>query len=435
MTIDTKNAKDIWAAALGQIQLCVNKNSFDTWFKETQGITVGNGIFTIGVANSFILENLQKHQQVLSESVLSQILKENVHAKFVLKSATNVMSVAVKTKDDEFTFERFIVGEQNRQAVATALSIASHPGQSYNPFIIYGKVGLGKTHLLHAIDHMAKQEGYKTVFVTSERFTNEFVAALRDKKTEEFNQKYRSVDILLIDDIQFIGGKTQTEDNFFHTFNELRSSGKQLVITSNCHPRDIAEVDARLRSRFEWGLSVEIMPPDEKNRANIIRALLIDNNLSVDEEVVSYLSAKPATSVRELIGSFNKVTAHCRLKRCPLNINNAKTALGETIKARIYDTTGQNSDSIRILQIIAEISGVSIEDIQSSKRNKNISFARRCAVYFLKTTLNISLADIGKIMGGKSPSSISQNLEKTNQEIQNNIYTKRKITEIRNKII
>jgi len=433
MMLDTKNAKDIWVAALGQIQLCVNKNSFDTWFKETQGIAIGSGIFTVGTENSFILENLQKHQQTLSENILCQILKENVRVKFVLKSAVKTTPVS-DTKDYEFTFERFIVGEHNRQAVATALSIASRPGQSYNPFIIYGKVGLGKTHLLHAIDRLAGQEGYKTAFVTSERFTNEFVAAVRDKKTEEFNQKYRSVDILLIDDIQFISGKTQTEDNFFHTFNELRSSGKQLVITSNCHPRDIADVDARLRSRFEWGLSVEITPPDEKNRANIVRALLIDNNLPIDEELVDYLAAKPAGSVRELIGSFNKITAHCRLKRCPINANSAKTALGETEKEKTR-VSRQNSDSICILQTITEILDVSTEDMQSSKRDKKTSFARRCAVYFLKTTLNMSITEIGRIMGSKSPSSISQNLEKINQEIQNDIYTKRKITEIRNKII
>lgn len=434
MINENLNTIDIWKAALGQIQLCVNKSSFETWFKDTRGTAYTDNCFTVIVDNSFIQENLQKTQTTFCENVLSELLGHPTKVKFVLaveNAASSFPAVSSRSvrKECEFTFERFIVGEQNRLAVATALSVARHPGQSYNPLVIYGKVGLGKTHLLRAIGYLAEEEGFKAVFVSSEQFTNEFVSALRDKKTDHFNQKYRSADLLLIDDIQFIRGKTQTEECFFHIFNELRSGGKQLVISSNCHPRDIPEVDARLRSRFEWGMSIEVCLPDEKNRRGIVRALLLDQHLKAEEGFIEFLSRQKIESVRELIGSFNKAIAYCRLKRLAINTENAQRALGVKI-----NQSRATLNIERVLQAVSAVFEVNREDILGDKRDKNTAMARRTVVYFLKTLLNLSLVDIGAALGGKSISAISQNYCKITEDLQNNIFTKRKINEVQEKL-
>jgi len=428
MTEQVIEAESLWKSALGQIQLSVNKNSFETWFKNTKAVALNDDCLSISTDNSFIQENLRRNQTTLCENVLSSLRGRPTQVKFVLPTESVVPTPPNKhsQKNPEFTFASLVVGEHNRLAVSTALSVARHPGQGYNPLVIYGKVGLGKTHLLKAIGNLAEEGKHKAIFISSEQFTNEFVAALKDRKTDAFHQKYRSTDLLLIDDIQFISGKTQTEECFFHTFNELRNGGKQLVISSNCHPRDIPEVDARLRSRFEWGISVEISLPNQKNRQDIVHSLLLDRQTKAEESFVEFLASLEVDSVRELIGNYNKAIAFCRLKRIPLSAESAREALN--LKSKPLPIS---LDTQRILAAVCSAFAVSIEEIKSGSHQKNITMARRVAVYLLKQLLNMSLSDISVALDGKSVSALSQNYNRVRQDLENDLFTKRKISEIK----
>jgi chromosomal replication initiator protein len=315
---------------------------------------------------------------------------------------------------------------------ATSLDIAQEPGQSYNPLFIYGGVGLGKTHLMQAIGHLARANNHNVLYVSSEQFTNDFITAVRDKQTDAFRKKYRSINLLLIDDIHFIAGKAGTEECFFHIFNELHNAGRQIVLTSNCPPKAMTQISDRLRSRFEWGLSVEIKPPSLKTRLDILTAKAERANVKIPPKVLECIAQSVKGSVRELEGGLNRVAAYARLTRLEISPETARQALAD-----IADQTPPADNKLQpgsVVRVVAEGFNLSPGDITGRKRDKETALARQVAAYLLKQQNNCSLAEIGLQLGGRSPSTVSHALEKVTKDIENSPYLERKIKGIRKKI-
>jgi chromosomal replication initiator protein len=263
------SAQEIWKAALGELQVQVTRSYYRTWLEKTTGLSYEADQFVVGVPNAFIAEYLNQNQRSLIEKTLIGLTRPDIKLNFRVASARETTASGPTTRPKgkaRYTFDSFVVSHNNRLAYAAALGAAENPGQGYNPLFLYGGVGLGKTHLLHAIYHTARANHFRALYVSAEQFTNEFVSSLRDKSTEAFRGKFRNVDILLIDDIQFISGKEQTEESFFHTFNELHNANRQIVMTSDCPPKSMPRLGARLCSRFEWGLVADIKPPDFDTR-------------------------------------------------------------------------------------------------------------------------------------------------------------------------
>jgi len=331
-----RSAQEIWEAALGELQLQVNKPNYQTWFKGAKGLTYHGNQFVIGAPNAFIAEYLEKNQRSLIEKTLIGLTGSNINVTFKVNSAPRTVSpdqenlatgIEKAMFNAKYTFDLFIVGGCNRLAYAAALEAAQNPGQSYNPLFIYGGAGLGKTHLLQAIGHMAQSKKIKALYVSGEQFTNDFVKAIREQKTDEFRNKYRSVDILMIDDIQFIGGKEQTEESFFHTFNELHNSNRQIVITSDRPPKSMPLLEDRFRSRFEWGLIVDIQPPDLETRLAILQVKAEQAATKIPPDVIEFIAQQIKKNMRELEGGLNRVIAYAQLLRAKITTELAAKAL------------------------------------------------------------------------------------------------------------
>lgn len=264
-----RSAQEIWETALGELQIEVSRVNFQTWFKKTSGLSFQDGQFTIGAPSTFVAEYLEKNQRSLIERVLAGILRSDVSLEFRVagdNSKSARVDDALPLFNPRYTFETFVAGSSNNLARAAAEKVAESPGQNFNPLFIYGGPGLGKTHLLHAIGNDTSHRDFRVLFVSAEQYTNEMVTAIREKTTDEFRRRYRGLDILLVDDIQFFNGKEQTEENFFHTFNDLHGNGRQIVVTSDRPPRALPAIQERLRSRLEWGLVADLQPPDFDTR-------------------------------------------------------------------------------------------------------------------------------------------------------------------------
>lgn len=315
--------------------------------------------------------------------------------------------------NSQYTFDTYIVGAGNNFAYAACMAVADAPGNSYNPLFLYGGVGLGKTHLLHAIAHAVAPRGFRTLYVTSETFTNEIINAIRYRTTEEFRAKYRSVDVLLIDDVQFIAGKESTEEEFFHTFNALHESHKQIVICSDRPPKEI-DLEERLRSRFEWGLIADIQPPDLETRLAILRAKAEVICPDIDEEVLNYLGERLQTNVRQLEGILNRVAAYAKMQQVPLTIDIAKQAMasiGPVDKQRKRVTFDE------ILLAVSNYYHISIDDLRGKQRDKHIVMPRQIAMWLMRTDTEAPLVDVGNALGGRDHSTILHGCDKIEREL------------------
>ncbi|MBA3825556.1 MAG: chromosomal replication initiator protein DnaA, partial [Ktedonobacterales bacterium] len=315
--------------------------------------------------------------------------------------------------NDRYTFDTFIVGSSNKFAYAACMAVAEHPGEAYNPLFLYGGVGLGKTHLMHAIAHAVAPAGSRTLYVTSETFTNEIVNAIRYRTTEEFRAKYRSVDVLLVDDVQFIAGKGSTEEEFFHTFNTLHESRKQIVMCSDRPPKEI-DLEERLRSRFEWGLIADVQAPDLETRLAILRAKADESNRVVDDAVLTYLAERVQNNVRALEGMLTRVVALADLQHAPLTVELAKQALvsisqAEKPKRRV--SVGE------VLEAVSIYYHVSIEDLRGKQRDKHIVMPRQVAMWLMRADTEASLMEIGQSLGGRDHSTILHGCDKIEQEL------------------
>lgn len=330
-----------------------------------------------------------------------------------------------------YTFKTFIVGSANQLAHAASQAVAEAPGQAYNPLFLYGGVGLGKTHLLHAIGHVAVERNMSVLYVSSETFTNEIVNAIRYRTTEEFRAKYRSADLLLVDDIQFIAGKDSTEEEFFHTFNSLYESNRQIVICSDRPPKAIVSLEERLRSRFEWGLIADIQPPNLETRVAILSAKSDMMHRQVPDEVILFLATRIHSNIRELEGSLNRLLAYSQLQGMPLTIDTAKAAL-----ASLATDGRQRRVSVAdVLEAVAEHYRVSADDLRGKQRDKHIVVPRQVAMYLMRQETEASLMEIGQALGGRDHSTVLHGYEKINREVNENSTLRKEVLAIRQQLV
>lgn len=330
-----------------------------------------------------------------------------------------------------YTFSTFIVGSANQLAHAASLAVAEAPGQAYNPLFLYGGVGLGKTHLLHAIGHTAVERNMSVLYVSSETFTNEIVNAIRYRTTEEFRAKYRSADLLLVDDIQFIAGKDSTEEEFFHTFNSLYESNRQIVICSDRPPKAIVSLEERLRSRFEWGLIADIQPPDLETRVAILSAKADMMQRKVPDEVISFLASRIHSNIRELEGSLNRLLAFSQLQGMPLTIDTAKAALSSLAT----DGRQRRVSVADVLEAVAEHYRISLEDLCGKQRDKHIVVPRQVAMYLMRQETEASLMEIGQALGGRDHSTVLHGCDKINREVNENSALRKEVLAIRQQLV
>ena len=341
---------------------------------------------------------------VVKDQIQEEQLKANqlIQNNQLMVSQTTLQEAGLNPK---YTFDTFVVGANNSLAHAASLAVAESPGEIYNPLFIYGGVGLGKTHLMHSIANfiLKNNPNTKIMYVTSEKFTNELIDAIRNKNnysTTEFREKYRSIDVLLIDDIQFIIGKESTQEEFFHTFNELHEAKKQIVISSDKHPREIATLEERLRSRFEWGITADIQPPDYETKMAILKKRAELERLDINQEVMQYVATNINSNIRELEGALNKIYVFANLEKKPVTLELAENALKDTIECQ-KEITPQ-----LIMDVVAEHYNISVSDIISKKKNKEIANPRQICMYLSRKYTDYSLQNIGKIMGNRDHTTV-----------------------------
>ena len=443
--MEARSAQEIWETALGELQIQVNKTNYRTWLGKTAGLSYQGNQFVVGVPNTFVAEYLDKNQRSLIEKTLIGLTRRDVKVIFSIDAKQQNSSGGYRAQEEippttqvsllklnqKYTFDSFVVASCNRLAHAGALGVAENPGHSYNPLFIYGGVGLGKTHLLHAIGHMALASNTQVLYVSGEQFTNEFINAIRERKTEEFRNKYRSADMLLIDDIHFISGKEQTQECFFHTFNELHNANRQIVITSDHPPKSMPLLEERLRSRFEWGLIVDIEPPDFETRLAILQAKTEQAGVNITPDVLEFIAQRIQQNIRELEGSLNRVIAYARLLRALLTPELAAQALEDLA------TKAPKSASLTpalVIEAVANSFQLPALDLKSQKRDKETALARQVVMYLLRQESNYSLAQIGQELGGRNPSTVSHACEKIANDINASPHLRRRISDIHQKI-
>lgn len=438
--VRTKSAKEIWEIALGDLQVQVSKPNYRTWFSKTVGLSCDDRQFVIGVPNTFAAEYLEKNQLSLIEKALSGLISSDIRIVFQVNGKTQIsVSETLKVEampplqpvytrlNPDYVFDSFVEGSGNRLARAAAASVAQKPGRGYNPLFIHSGPGLGKTHLLHAIGHAALAANINVICCSAEQFTNEFVTALRDRATEEFRNKYRSIGMLLIDDIQFIAGKEQTEESFFHTFNELHNTNRQLVITSDKPPKSMPLLEERLRSRFEWGLIVDIQPPDYETRVAIIRSKSRQRGLTLPLDVLDLIAKGTASNIRILEGSLNRVFAFAKLMNASPTIEIARKALEDVARK---DIIPDGITSSAIIDAVASSFQLSREALAGRARDKDTALARRLAMYILRQETNFSLAQIGEELGHRDAAAVTIACKKITSDLADSPFIKRKLHDI-----
>lgn len=438
-SVRTRTPREIWETALGELQIQISKANYRTWLSKTTGLSYQDNKFVIGVPNTFAAEYLEKNQRSFIEKALVGLTAPDVAVVFQVNGKSPLPgasspSAAMPPAEPSFTrlnpdyvFDSFVEGGGNRMARAAALSVAQNPGRSYNPLFIHSGAGLGKTHLLHAIGQAAAANHINVICTSAEQFTNEFLSALRERTTEEFRNKYRSLGMLLIDDIQFIGGKEQTEESFFHTFNELHNTNRQIVITSDCPPQSMPLLEERLRSRFEWGLIVDIQPPDFETRLAILQSKAKQRNAAVSHDVLELIARDAQPNVRVLEGSLNRVIAYAKLLRVNATVEIALKAL-ENVGAREHSPGDVTPAAI--IRAVADSFQMAGEELAGKKRDKDTALARRLAMYLMRQETNSSLAQIGQALGRRDAASVTAACKLIAGNLEKSPYLKRKVRDI-----
>jgi len=441
--MEIRSAREIWDAALGELQIQVSKSNYRTWLEKTVGLDYQNNQFAISVPNAFIAEYLDRNQRSLIEKTLIHLTSSQdiqisfqVNGKYKYPSNGHSASPAIfesltpgsEQFNPKYDFDSFVVGSGNRLAHAAAQGVAMNPGRIYNPLYIYGGVGLGKTHLLQAIGHVAESKQIQVVCTSAEQFTTEFVSAVRQKKVDDFNFKFRHAGMLLVDDIHFISGKRQTEESFFHTFNSLHNANRQIVITSDLPPKAIPLLDKRLRSRFEWGLVADIQSPDMETRLSILQMKARLKGIKIASDVLEFIAGRGQQNIRELEGLLNRVTAFAQLLNAPANLDLAKHAIVDIGRNEI--STGPAGPSL-VISLVASSFNMSPEVLTGGRRDKETSLARRFAMYLLRQEIGCSLAQTGALLGDREPSSVTNACKKFHAELADNKSLKHRFTEIK----
>ncbi|MDR3642792.1 MAG: chromosomal replication initiator protein DnaA [Candidatus Doudnabacteria bacterium] len=447
------NNQQLWQAILGSMEVSLSRANFNTWFKNTHILERGSDYIIVGVPSTFNRDWIaaKYHQEILK--ALKSLAPEIKEIKYQLgsSSAPSAQKPVQKISSDfpghshkesgpaasqtslnpKYTFETFIIGKNNELAHAASQSIAKNPGTQYNPLFIYGGVGLGKTHLMQAAGHRLVQNNPKTklLYVTSEKFANDYVNAIAQKRVEEFKKEYRGTDALLIDDIQFMAGKEGFQEEFFHTFNELRERGKQIIITSDRPPKEIPAIEQRLISRFEWGMVADIQAPDLETRMAILRTKMEKKGVNLTEDILFYIAENVVTNIRELEGALNRLAVYQQMENRGLVLDQAKTILSSIISSKKRITSAK-----KIAEMVAEFYNVNMEDLIKQSRKKEFVKPRQVAMYLIRKELENSFPSIGDFFGGRDHTTVMHAVEKVDNLIKEKENFKQEVDLIMDKL-
>lgn len=446
---------EIWVRCKDKLKESFNEKVFNVWIKPIMPLEVTDTYYKVAVKNDFFKTMLEENYAQVIEGVLAGIMSKNI--KLIIETMDNGSSgseaaeempavpakreqqqlfnenTSVQQPDEsnlnpKYVFETFVIGNSNRFAHAAAQAVANDPAHAYNPLFLYGGVGLGKTHLMHAIGNRIKQNNpsMKVLYTSSEKFTNEIINSIQNKTTEAFRQKYRNIDCLIIDDIQFLKGKEQTQVEFFHTFNALKDADKQIIISSDRPPREIETLEDRLRSRFDQGLTADIQTPDLETRMAILRTKAASDNIVLPTEVITLLATNIATNIREIEGAYNKIVAYTSLMHMPITVETAQKVLsdmGNDIKTRTITYEG-------IIKVVADHYNVKQDELFNKKRTQNIAFPRQVAMYLCRELADLSYPRIGELFGGRDHTTVIHAYEKISNFKNSNLAFQNELHEI-----
>jgi len=469
------DAKQVWRAALGELQVSLSPANFETWLRDTALVEVDDNRFRISVPNGFAKDWLDSRYRSLISQTLARLVGYSVQVEFFVGQATDTATGAENGSGGDagadrepvgvmgdtapvrpngngsayvrvepgrvggeggasninarYTFANFIVGSANRLAHAASLSVAERPGHAYNPLFLYGGVGLGKTHLMHAIGNQvaAKFPRKRVVYATSEKFTNEFITSIQQGKIDDFRNRYRRIDLLLIDDIQFIADKERTQEEFFHTFNAIHEDGKQIVLSSDRPPKAILTLEERLRSRFEWGLIADLTAPDLETRIAILRAKAEEGAVPITSDVIEFIARKVVSNIRELEGALNRIIAYASMGAMPISIELAQAVLSNVL----YNPKKRQITPERIAKAVSEYYGVGLDALKGQKRDKAIVVPRQIAMFLMREETDVSLLRIGAELGNRDHSTVLHACDKITRESAGNDELRREIAAVR----
>lgn len=426
------NAEQAWQSVLGQLQMEMPRASFDTWVRDTRPVSYQDGTLTIGVRNAYARDWLESRLASTVSRLLVGIMNASVAVNFIVNSndsegtavhdeppplsaqpepvAAYDQPARSSNMNPRYLFEAFVVGSGNRLAHAACLAVAEKPARAYNPLFLYGGVGLGKTHLLHAIGNACHARGLNVLYVSSEEFTNDMINAIRTHTNQAFREKYRSADVLLVDDIQFIAGKESTQEEFFHTFNTLHGQDKQIIVSSDRPPKSLVTLDERLRSRFEWGLTADIQPPDLETRLAILRSKAERSGRQVPHDILEGIARRVQSNIRELEGALNRILAFADLSGTPLTPQLVDVALVDLLPQR------RNISPQKILEAVATYEGIAVDDLIGQNRSAKIAVPRQIAMYLLREINDISFPQIGELLGGRDHTTVMYGIKKIDDD-------------------
>lgn len=414
----------VWQHVLEHIRRNITEVEYHTWFERIRPLGIREGVLELAVPTSFALDWIKRHYAPLIQEALGLLGAQVPRFELlVVPGAAQPVQVDIfqaapqadqgKSKlNPKYTFENFVVGPNNNLAHAAAVAVAESPGKAYNPLFIYGGVGLGKTHLMHAVGHSVAKRfpSLKIEYVSTETFTNELINAIREDRMAEFRERYRSVDLLLVDDVQFIAGKERTQEEFFHTFNALFEAHKQIILSSDRPPKDILTLEARLRSRFEWGLITDIQPPDLETRIAILKMNAEQRGLRIGEDVLEYIARQVTSNIRELEGALMRVVAYASLNGVELTRQVAAKALSDIFAPREVEVDPQE-----IVRVVAEHFGLRPEDLVGGGRRKEVVLPRQMAMFLVRELTRASLPEIGQLFGGRDHTTVLYAIQKVQE--------------------
>lgn len=434
------NLNNIWNEVLDLIRVELTEVSFNTWLKTIEPLTMSEDRIILAAPNEFTKGILESRYINLIKNAIIQITNKEYEVQFIIPGEELNINIGQSVQENnndlnqrsqlnpKYTFDTFVIGNSNRFAHAAALAVAEAPAQAYNPLFIYGGVGLGKTHLMHAIGHFILNQSpeSKVVYVSSEKFTNELINSIRDDRNNEFRNKYRNVDVLLIDDIQFIAGKESTQEEFFHTFNALHEANKQIIISSDRPPKEIPTLEDRLRSRFEWGLISDIQPPDLETRIAILKKKAEMENINISNEVMHYIASKIRSNIRELEGALIRIVAYSSLTNKEITVELAEEALKD-----IISNNAPRKITVELIKdVVAKEFDVKIEDFDSKKRTRAIAYPRQIAMYLTRELTDLSLPKIGDEFGGRDHTTVIHAYDKISNDMANDEEFKKRIDKL-----
>jgi chromosomal replication initiator protein len=442
------DAEQAWQSALGQLQMEMPKASFDTWVRDTQIASYDDGTFTVSVKNAYARDWLESRLSSTVTRLLMGMMNRSVDVLFVVRGSEKVGNNPIVTKGDEeeqipdpynhstprssainprYTFDNFIVGPNNRLAHAAAQAVAENPATAYNPLFLYGGVGLGKTHLLHAIGNYCQEHGKHVLYVSSEEFTNDLIGAIRSHTTQAFREKYRSSEVLLVDDIQFIAGKESTQEEFFHTFNTLHGQNKQIILSSDRPPKSLLTLEERLRSRFEWGLTADIQVPDLETRLAILESKAERFGRPVPLEIMEIIARRVQSNIRELEGALNRIVAFGELSGLNLTPQLADIALADLLPQR------GDVKPATVIDIVAKAFNLSVDRMLSPERSHDVALPRQIAMFLMRET-NVSLPQIGQALGGRDHTTVMYACEKVADLLERDDRLRTQVVQIRRQL-